>query len=96
MAKDSAARYKDLPLKMVGGTKFGRYNKISNEQTFNKLLSDNWMVPFAGYRMVLAIDPKGTGRAIYASTQNNKIFAVIDSSVYIISPGLGYIQAIGI
>lgn len=96
MAKDSAARYKDLPLKMVGGTHFGRYNKISNEQTFNMLISDQWMVPFAGYRMVLAIDPKGTGRAIYASIKNNKMFAVIDSSVYVIGSTISTpIQAIG-
>src|SRR5271156_2481418 len=96
MAKDSAARYKDVPLKMVGGTHFGRYSKISNEQTYNMLISDNWMVPFAGYKMILSIDPNGTGRAIYASIKNNKMFAVIDSSVYIIGPSITTpVQAIG-
>lgn len=95
MAKDSAARYKDLPLKMVGGTRFGRYSKISSEQTWNMIISDGWNVPFAGYKNVISIDPKGQGRAIYASTKNNKMFAVINSNVYIISPGLTYTVAIG-
>src|SRR5579863_883161 len=95
MAKDSAARYKDLPLRMVGGTRFGRYPKISAEQTFNMIISDGWMVPFAGYKNVITIDPFGEGRAIYASTKMNKMFAVIDSSVYVISDNLTYIKAIG-
>jgi len=95
MAKDSAARYKDIPLKLVGGTHFGRYPKMSNEQTWNMIISDEWLVPFAGYKNVITIDPLGQGRAIYASTKNNKMFAVIDSNVYIISPTLNYITAIG-
>lgn len=95
MAKDSAARYKDMPLKMVGGTHFGRYPKISQEQTWNMIRSDEFMTPFAGYRNVLPINPGGEGRAIYSSLRNNKLFAVIDSNVYIINPDLQYITAIG-
>ena len=95
MAKDGAARYKDLPLKMVGGTRYGRYNKISIEQSWNLLISDNFMVPFAGYKNILSINPTGEGRAIYASTKNNKMIAVINSTVYIILPSLSYYAAIG-
>jgi len=95
MAKDSASRYKDMPLKMVGGTHFGRYSKISNEQTFNMIISDNWNVPFAGYRMVIQIDPLGQGRAIASSTLQNKMFSVIDSNFYSINSFLGYNQAVG-
>lgn len=95
MAKDSAARYKDVPLKMVGGTRFGRYPKISAEQSYNLIITDEWMAPFAGYKNVITIDPVGQGRAIYASTKNSKMFAVIDSSVYIINPALGYVTAVG-
>jgi hypothetical protein len=90
MAKDSAARYKDMPLKMVGGTHFGRYSKISQEQTYNMIISDGFMVPFAGYKNVLTINPRGQGRAIYASTKNNKMFAVINSNVYVINPNLTF------
>lgn len=95
MAKDSAARYKDLPLKMVGGTHFGRYSKISQEQTWNMIVSDEWLVPFAGYKNVITIDPAGQGRAIYSSTLQNKLYVVIDNSLYIISPSLDYIVANG-
>lgn len=95
MAKDSAARYKDLPLKMVGGTRYGRYPKISNEQTWNMIISDGYMTPFAGYKNAITIDPTGQGRAIHSSTKTNKMFAVIDSSVYVISPSLGATPAIG-
>ncbi len=89
MAKDSAARYKDMPLKMVGGTHFGRYNKISSEQTFNMIISDGWNAPFAGYKMVIPIDPNGEGRAIYSSSLQNSMFAVIDSNFYLIDSFLG-------
>jgi len=95
MAKDSAARYKDLPLKMVGGTHYGRYSKISQEQTVNLLISDNFMVPFAGYKNVLSLDPEGQGRAIYSSIKNNKMFAVVDSNVYVIDQYLNYMVASG-
>jgi hypothetical protein len=95
MAKDSAARYKDLPLKMVGGTHFGRYSKISNEQTFNMIISDGFNVPFAGYQMKIPIDQNGEGRAIASSTLQNKMFAVINSSFYSINSSLGAQQGIG-
>lgn len=95
MAKDSSARYQDLPLKMVGGTRFGRYNKISNEQTYNMIISDGWNVPFAGYKMIIPIDPNGEGRAIYSSSLQNKMFAVIDSTFYTISQFISATPAIG-
>lgn len=80
--KLSGAKYKDLPLEIAGSTKFGRFPKISNEQTFNMILSDNWLVPFAGYRNVVSISNTGQGRGIYTSTKLNFMFAVIDASVY--------------
>src|SRR5271170_5801984 len=95
MSKDSAPRYKEMSLKMVGGTRFGRYSKISSEATWNMIISDNWMVPFAGYKKVITIDPLGQGRAIYSSSLQNKMFAVIDSDLYIINPFLGVMNAIG-
>lgn len=95
MAKDSAPRYKDEVLKMVGGTRFGRYPKISQEKTWNMIISDGFLTPFAGYRRVVTIDPEGQGRAIYASTKNNRMFAVIDANVYIINPSLNVARAVG-
>ena len=95
MAKDGAARYKDIPLKMVGGTRFGRYPKISQEQSYNMIISDGWMVPFAGYKNVLSISSKGQGRGIYSSLKENKMIAVIDANVYIINENLSYTIANG-
>ena len=94
MANPGSARYKDVPLKMQGGNHFGRYPKISSEQSFNLLLSDSGIVPFAGYKNVIAIDALSQGRSIYASTKNNTMFAVIGSTVYVINSQLGYVPAI--
>lgn len=80
---------------MVGGTHFGRQSKISSEETYNLIISDGWMTPFAGYQMKIQIDPAGQGRAIFSSFRNNKLLAVIDSSLYIMSQYLIPLAAIG-
>ncbi|WP_342227840.1 hypothetical protein [Rickettsiella endosymbiont of Rhagonycha lignosa] len=85
---------KQLPVAMVGGNGFGRYPKISAEQTFNMLVSDEFLVPFAGYKKVLAIAEKGSGRGLFNSVRFNHLIAVIDNGVYIIGRTL-YAQHIG-
>lgn len=85
---------KQLPVAMVGGNGFGRYPKISAEQTFNMLVSDEFLVPFAGYKKVLAIAEKGSGRGLFNSVRFNHLIAVIDNGVYIIGRTL-YAQRIG-
>ena len=82
MMRPSSSQYKDMPLSIVGSTKFGRYPIISSEQTFNMIESDGWMVPFAGYRNVVQIDNGGQGRGIESSVKLNELFAVIDDDVY--------------
>lgn len=89
MAKDGAARYKDLPLNIVGSTKFGRYPKMSSEQTYNMIISDDWLVPFAGYKVIQKITNTGQGRGIYASVNLNKLFAVIDDDVWMFDSTFG-------
>lgn len=88
MSKPGAARYKDIPLEIAGSTKFGRYPKMSSEQTFNMIVSDGWLVPFAGYRSVVTINPTGEGRGIYSSAKLNKMFAVIDNDLWIFDTNL--------
>lgn len=75
-------KYTDVPLNLVGSTKFGRYPTMSSEQTFNMIVSDGWLVPFAGYKRVVEITTNGIGRGIYASNKLNKMFAVIDNGIY--------------
>ena len=55
---------------------------MSSEETWNMILSDQFLVPFAGYKRVNEIDNKGTGRGIYSSAKQNLMFAVIDNNAY--------------
>lgn len=80
---------KTLPLDIVGSTKFGRYPKISIEQTFNMIVSDDWLVPFAGYQVVDTIAPNGQGRGLYSSAQYKHLIMVIDNGVYKVNQNLG-------
>lgn len=81
-----------LPLKIVGSTTFGRYPKISIEQTFNMIISDNWLVPFAGHKTVSVIAPGGEGRGIYSSTRFQHMILVIDDGVYIVNTNLSAVK----
>ncbi len=78
----------ELPLKMVGGSNFGRYPKISAERTFNFIISDDFMVPSAGYKKVATIIDNAQGRGIYGSSRFNHLVAVIDDGFYIINASL--------
>lgn len=76
---------KSFPLDIVGPTAFGRYSKISSEETFNMIISDGSLVPFDGYRSVIDITESGKGREIYTSTKYNHIIVVVNDGVYTIS-----------
>lgn len=78
-----------VPLKMVGGNKYGRYSKISDEKTFNMIVSDDALVNYAGYAVRAAISSSLKGRAIYTSERWGRMLAVIGNSVYslTVSPG---------
>ncbi|MHB9161404.1 MAG: hypothetical protein ACYC6W_11065 [Nitrosotalea sp.] len=77
----------EVPLKMVGGNKFGRYPKISSEETFNMIVADNALVPFAGYQFRLAIG--GNGRGLYSSTVSGNMYAVSDNRILQINSVFG-------
>ena len=77
-----------IPVDVVGGTNFGRYPKISSEKTLNMIVSDGFLVPYAGYKKVVNISDTQNGRGIYASTPINKMIAVVGNSVYIIGDSL--------
>ena len=82
MAKPGGLQYKDIPLKMVGSTKFGRFPKMSTEQTYNMMISDQWLVPFGGYSVQDTVSNTGEGRGILSSSKLSKMFTVIDNDVY--------------
>lgn len=75
---------KSVELNIVGSSIFGRYPKISIEKTYNMFVSDQWLVPYAGYQ--IAIPNLGKeGRGAYASIKSGRIFAVFDNNVYLIN-----------
>ncbi len=82
MANPGSPKYKDIPLGIVGSTKFGQYPFISAEQTFNMVITDGYYSNFAGFQLGKAINPNGRGRGIYSSQKLSKMFAVIDNGIY--------------
>jgi hypothetical protein len=78
----------DLPVNVVGSTVFGRYPKTSVEETYNMIISDNWLVPYAGYAKINTISDNGSGRAIYHSSKFEHLILVIDNGIYIVNEDL--------
>ena len=87
-APNAQAEVQPIPLVMVGGTHFGRYPKISDEQTWNFIVSDGFLVPYAGYKNVLTIASNNSGRGLYASYRANIMIAVFGTIVYSIDDKL--------
>lgn len=77
-----------LPINIVGSTVFGRYPKISVEQTYNMIISDGWLVPYAGYKLVTTIVANGSGRGLYHSSSNKSLIVVINNGIYRIDENL--------
>lgn len=79
-----SAKTQKVPLKIVGGTSFGRYNKISVEQTYNMIVSENALVPYAGYKNVKTFvsNQETGGRGIYYSTRSQVAIVVVGGIVF--------------
>ena len=90
--KGRSPTFTQLPLDIVGSTKFGRYPKISVEQTYNMIISDGFLVPYAGHLLETAISNSAQGRAIFTSVRYNHMIAVIGNIVYAISNDLSATQ----
>lgn len=84
----SEATPKELKLKMVGSTVFGRLPKISVEQTYNMIISDGFLVDYSGYAAILDLVHGGVGRGAYSSISGNFVIAVVSTGVFIIEPGI--------
>lgn len=85
----------NMPVNIVGGATFGRYGKISQENTYNMFVTDNALVPYLGYKSVLSI-PGQEGRGLFYSPINNVMLAVVDSSIFLIDTSLNYQRVGGI
>lgn len=87
-APNAVQSIQEMPLKIVGGNNFGRYDKISDEQTWNFIVSDDFLVPYAGYKAAVEISPSAIGRGLYASSPGNIMVAVIGNAAYSINTNL--------
>lgn len=79
--------FKPAELNLVGSSVFGRYPKISTERTQNLFISDGWLVPYAGYEIIIANNLllNGTqGRGIFTSTKLGALVMVIDNLVWLV------------
>jgi len=74
--------FQEIPLKIVGGNNFGRYPKISVEQTWNMIISDGWLVPFAGHKKNLDLVTSSMGRGLFSSIKSNNLFVVIEDQIF--------------
>lgn len=77
-----------MPLGIVGWSEFGRYKKISSEETYNMTVSDGALVPFYGYEKVKDITTGGEAREIFVSNRYNHMISVVNNGVYTISSDL--------
>jgi len=82
-----------IPIKIVGGSTFARYPKITNEKTVNMMVtSENdikALVDNSGYCKDIDFVP-GEPRALYVSVRLNSLIAVIGNVVYAITPSLDF------
>lgn len=72
----------DGTLELVNGSVFGRYPKISAQQVWNCIISDDALAPFAGYKRVTN-NGGLEGRSGFNSQRLGKIISVIDNGVYV-------------
>jgi len=87
--KPRSPTFKDFPLDIVGSLSYGRYSKISVENTYNMIISDNFLVDYAGWSVAIPnINPDGKGRGSYKSARLNRVFVCIGNGIYIITPSL--------
>lgn len=87
----STPNAKELPIRIVGSSIFGRHPIISDERTWNMFISDDWLLNFAGYEQAVEfISGAAEGRGLFHSTRGNFLISVINNIVYRINPNLGF------
>ena len=92
--KGRSPTFTQVPLDIVGSTKFGRYPKISVEETYNMIISDGFLVPAAGYQAITPLAPDEEGRGIFTSTRYGHMIVVVGNKVYAITSNL-FVSQVG-
>lgn len=89
------SNFHEYPLNIVGSSIFGRYPKISVEKTYNMFISQEFLVPYAGYEIALNASMfmnGNVGRGAFTSTKFDRIVVVIDNNVFLVN--ITYDQAL--
>lgn len=81
-APNAIQQIQEIPINIVGGNKFGRYPKISDEQTWNFLVSDGFLVPYAGYGLAGETGNTLKGRGCISSFTGQFTLNVIGNKLY--------------
>lgn len=71
-----------LSLKVVGGNNFGKFKKISSEQTYNMYISDTALIPYAGYAKKINVVENSINKEIYKSIRGNILIYVAGLEVF--------------
>ena len=83
---------KSAPIPIVGSLKFGRYSKISAENTYNMIVTENGparaLVNNSGYQSIREIGG-GPARALETANKFDHMVAIFGAAVYIIGDELG-------
>ena len=80
--KNSQGIY-EIPVDIVGGNRYGRYPKINVSQTYNMMISDGWLVDYAGFQFISQVsdNPRSTGRGAHVSTVFNRMYVVVGNVI---------------
>jgi hypothetical protein len=84
----SIQKSQQVPVAVVGSSKFGLYSKINDERTYNMFISDEWLVNYAGFQKVANTLDNVQGRGLFHSIRGNFAIAVIGSAVYRFGPNV--------
>lgn len=88
-----------VPVNVVGSSKFGRYPKISAERTYNMYVSDEWLINLPGFKLKTALASSETteGRGAFHSIRGGFVLIVVGSVVYRLNANLApvFIGTIG-
>ncbi len=86
MSRIASASAFEQELDIVGSSSFGRFPKISLQKTLNLIISDNFLVPYAGYSRIGKINATAQGRGIYSSEKISYLICVVGNGVYAVTP----------
>ncbi len=71
----------EIELDTVGSNTYGRYPKINQAQTYNMMISDGFLVDYAGFLFIQQIASSGEGRGDHTSTVFNRLYAVVGAEL---------------